>query len=185
MDERQAAAAHHGFFDRGPIAHGGVYRAPQRLALSERRHHRRQHVHAQEQPAPQLQQKLPRLEPNQQGLSHEGRDSQRAGTEVIEAAERERARRIARVEALEVIRLQQCADAVMRLRAETARNIGLDDGNAGAFGQSDEPSSILLVDGRANSQERIARTLKPIAEITAQSDPQAAVFEAAEGSFVW
>jgi two-component system cell cycle response regulator len=40
-----------------------------------------------------------------------------------------------------------------------------------------------LVDGRANSQERIARTLKPIAEIIAQSDPQAAVFEAAEGAF--
>jgi two-component system cell cycle response regulator len=71
----------------------------------------------------------------------------------------------------------------LRLRAETARNIGLYDSNAGAHGHVEEPASILLVDGRANSQERIARALKPVAEITTQSDPQAAVFEAAEGTF--
>jgi two-component system cell cycle response regulator len=87
---------------------------------------------------------------------------------------------MARVKSL--VRLKMLSDE-LRLRAETARNIGLDEAHVGAFGQSDEPASILLVDGRANSQERIARTLKPIAEITAQSDPQAAVFEAAEGAF--
>jgi two-component system cell cycle response regulator len=86
---------------------------------------------------------------------------------------------MARVKSL--VRLKMLSDE-LRLRAETARNIGLDDGQS-SNGAEEEPASILLVDGRANSQERIARTLKPIAEIVTQSDPQAAVFEAAEGAF--
>jgi len=86
---------------------------------------------------------------------------------------------MARVKSL--VRLKMLSDE-LRLRAETARNIGLDDGQS-STGAEEEPASILLVDGRANSQERIARTLKPIAEITVQSDPQAAVFEAAEGAY--
>lgn len=87
---------------------------------------------------------------------------------------------MARVKSL--VRLKMLSDE-LRLRAETARNIGLDEGHIGAIGQTEEPAGILLVDGRANSQERISRTLKPVAEITARSDPQAAVFEAAEGAF--
>jgi len=38
----------------------------------------------------------------------------------------------------------------------------------------------LLVDSRANSQERMNRALKGIAEVTAIGDPQAALFEAAD-----
>lgn len=86
---------------------------------------------------------------------------------------------MARVKSL--VRLKMLSDE-LRLRAETARTIGLDDAMAGS-GDADVPPSVLLVDGRANSQERLARTLKPIAEVTAQSDPQAAVFEAAEGAY--
>ncbi|MDB5525598.1 MAG: PleD family two-component system response regulator [Rhizobium sp.] len=87
---------------------------------------------------------------------------------------------MARVKSL--VRLKMLSDE-LRLRAETARNIGLDFGHMGMQGHAEEPASVLLVDGRANSQERISRTLKPVAEITSLSDPQAAVFEAAEGSF--
>jgi two-component system cell cycle response regulator len=87
---------------------------------------------------------------------------------------------MARVKSL--VRLKMLSDE-LRLRAETARNIGFDDSHSGTAGRMDEQASILLVDGRANSQERIGRTLKPIAEVTMLNDPQAAVFEAAEGSF--
>jgi len=87
---------------------------------------------------------------------------------------------MARVKSL--VRLKTLSDE-LRLRAETARSIGLDDQRYATTMSLEEPASVLLVDGRANSQERISRALKPIAEIVAQSDPQAAIFEAAEGSF--
>jgi two-component system, cell cycle response regulator len=47
----------------------------------------------------------------------------------------------------------------------------------------DEPGQVLLVDARASSQERIIKALKPVANVMAMSDPQAALFEAAENSF--
>jgi two-component system, cell cycle response regulator len=47
----------------------------------------------------------------------------------------------------------------------------------------EELAQILLVDGRASSQERIIKALKPIGEVTAISDPQAALFEAAENAW--
>ena len=77
-----------------------------------------------------------------------------------------------------LVRLKMLSDE-LRLRAETARTIGMD----GTVARDEEPASILLVDGRANSQERIARALKPVADVTAMNDPQAAIFEAAEGSY--
>jgi len=85
---------------------------------------------------------------------------------------------MARVKSL--VRLKMLSDE-LRLRAETARSIGLDDHARAA--PAEEIASILLVDGRANSQERIARALRPVADITAMNDPQAAIFEAAEGHF--
>jgi two-component system cell cycle response regulator len=87
---------------------------------------------------------------------------------------------MARVKSL--VRLKMLTDE-LRLRTETAHSIGLDDGLFGKMGGRDEPANILLVDGRANSQERIAKALKPIAELTAMNDPQAALFEAAENNF--
>lgn len=83
---------------------------------------------------------------------------------------------MARVKSL--VRLKMLSDE-LRLRAETARTIGMDN----SVTREDEPASILLVDGRANSQERIARALKPVADVSAMNDPQAAIFEAAEGSY--
>ncbi|MDO6963717.1 PleD family two-component system response regulator [Rhizobium alvei] len=87
---------------------------------------------------------------------------------------------MARVKSL--VRLKFLSDE-LRLRAETARSIGLSETSNALPELSDEPASILLVDGRANSQERITKALKPIAEVKPINDPQAAVFEAAEGYY--
>jgi two-component system cell cycle response regulator len=83
---------------------------------------------------------------------------------------------LARVKSL--VRVKMLSDE-LRLRAETARAIGTDM----SLAREDEPGHILLVDGRANSQERITRALRPVADVTALNDPQAAIFEAAEGSY--
>ena len=85
---------------------------------------------------------------------------------------------MARVKSL--VRLKVLSDE-LRLRSETARSIGLEDPALTA--RADEPASVLLVDGRTNSQERIARALRSIADVHAMGDPQAALFEAAEGSY--
>jgi two-component system cell cycle response regulator len=79
-----------------------------------------------------------------------------------------------------LVRLKNVSDE-LRLRAETAHSVGLQDLNR--TDRPDEPGSVLLVDGRAGSQDRLIRALKPIAEVVAMSDPQAALFEAAERSF--
>ncbi len=86
---------------------------------------------------------------------------------------------ISRVKSL--LRLKTLSDE-LRSRAETARTLGFDDGRIGE-GKGEEAAQVLLVDGRANSQERIVRALKPIARVVAMSDPQAALFEAAESPF--
>ncbi len=83
---------------------------------------------------------------------------------------------ISRVRSL--VRLKTLSDE-LRIRAETANSITLEDLLKGPDGR-DEPAHVLLVDGRASSQERIIKALKPVAEVIAMSDPQAALFEAAE-----
>ncbi|MEF0939121.1 PleD family two-component system response regulator [Rhizobium sp. BR 362] len=87
---------------------------------------------------------------------------------------------VSRVKSL--LRLKTLSDE-LRMRNETARNFGIDDLLRIGEGRADENGHVLLVDGRANSQERIIRALKPIAEVTVTSDPQAALFEAAEKPF--
>ncbi len=87
---------------------------------------------------------------------------------------------ISRVKSL--VRLKTLSDE-LRVRAETAQTIGIEDMLRNADGRPEEPAQILLVDGRANSQERLIKALKPIAEVTAMSDPQGALFEAAENHF--
>jgi len=87
---------------------------------------------------------------------------------------------ISRVKSL--LRLKTLSDE-LRIRAETAQTMGIDDLLRAGEGRAEDAGQVLLVDGRANSQERIIRTLKPIADITAISDPQAALFEAAENAF--
>jgi two-component system cell cycle response regulator len=87
---------------------------------------------------------------------------------------------ISRVKSL--VRLKTLSDE-LRMRAETAQTMGMEDFLRGVEGRLDESGQVLLVDGRANSQERIIKALKPIADVSAMSDPQAAIFEAAESPF--
>ncbi|MEB2846078.1 PleD family two-component system response regulator [Rhizobiales bacterium RZME27] len=82
---------------------------------------------------------------------------------------------ISRVKSL--VRLKTLSDE-LRIRSETARTIGMEDMLKGDG--REEAGHVLLVDSRASSQERIIKALKPIGEVTAMSDPQAALFEAAE-----
>lgn len=78
-----------------------------------------------------------------------------------------------------LIRFKALSDE-LRLRAETARSIGLETLLAPHQGKLEEPGMVLLVESRANTQERMSRALSGIAEITAIADPQAALFEAAD-----
>jgi two-component system cell cycle response regulator len=86
---------------------------------------------------------------------------------------------ISRVKSL--VRLKTLSDE-LRIRADTAQNLALEDMLKGMDGR-EEAGHVLLVDSRASSQERIVRALKPVASVTAMSDPQAALFEAAENPF--
>lgn len=79
-----------------------------------------------------------------------------------------------------LVRLKTLTDE-LRMRAMTARAISMEEGLDNVMG--DEPGDVLLVDGRGSSQERIVRTLKPIADVTCMSDPQAALFQAAESNY--
>ncbi|MBY5335545.1 PleD family two-component system response regulator [Rhizobium leguminosarum] len=87
---------------------------------------------------------------------------------------------ISRVKSL--LRLKTLSDE-LRIRADTAHTMGIDDLTRAGEGRADETAQVLLVDGRANSQERIVKALKPVADVLALSDPQAALFEAAESAF--
>ncbi|KQV82746.1 PleD family two-component system response regulator [Rhizobium sp. Root1220] len=87
---------------------------------------------------------------------------------------------ISRVKSL--LRLKTLSDE-LRIRAETAHTMGIDELLRAGEGATDDTGQVLLVDGRANSQERIIRALKPIADVSAISDPQAAIFEASENPF--
>ena len=77
-----------------------------------------------------------------------------------------------------LLRLKALGDE-LRMRAETAELIGTQDVmNGGA--ELAEKAHVLLVDERVTAQERITRMLAPVAEVVSMSDPQAALFEAAE-----
>jgi two-component system cell cycle response regulator len=78
-----------------------------------------------------------------------------------------------------LIRLKALSDE-LRLRAETARGMGLETLLAPHQGKLEDPGMVLLVESRANTQERMSRALSSVAEITAIADPQAALFEAAD-----
>jgi two-component system cell cycle response regulator len=84
---------------------------------------------------------------------------------------------ISRVKSL--VRLKTLTDE-LRVRHDSTRQAGIDDMLRLQDGRLEEQAQVLLVDSRGASQERIIKSLKPIAEVMAMSDPQAAVFEAAE-----
>lgn len=83
---------------------------------------------------------------------------------------------VSRVKSL--LRLKTLSDE-LRLRAGDA----LHEIGRMTEGRVEEAAQVLLVDPRASSQERIVKALKPVAEVLAVSDPQAALFEAAEQIF--
>lgn len=85
---------------------------------------------------------------------------------------------VSRVKSL--VRLKTLSDE-LRIRADTARTIGLED--LAKIDSFETAGQVLLVDGRGSSQERIIKGLKPVAEVVSISDPQAALFEAAENPF--
>lgn len=87
---------------------------------------------------------------------------------------------ISRVKSL--VRLKTLSDE-LRIRAETAQKMGIDSNIHLGDGRMDEVGQVLLVDSRASSQERIIKALKPVADVVAMSDAQAALFEAAESNF--
>ncbi|MDF1607095.1 PleD family two-component system response regulator [Hoeflea sp. YIM 152468] len=84
---------------------------------------------------------------------------------------------MARVKSL--VRFKALSDE-LRLRAETSHSSGLETLLAPHQGQLEEPGLVLLVESRANTQDRLTRALNGIAEVTAIGDPQAALFEAAD-----
>ncbi|PYG56822.1 PleD family two-component system response regulator [Rhizobium sp. UGM030330-04] len=86
---------------------------------------------------------------------------------------------IARVKSL--VRLKAVSDE-LRLRAETARQIGIEE-MLRSDGLMQTPGRVLVADGRTSSQERIVRALKPIAEVDAVTEPQAALLKAAGNPF--
>ena len=71
----------------------------------------------------------------------------------------------------------------LRLRAATTRNIGIEELLSRRGATSDAPSTVLLVEDRAGTAERIARMLRGRCAITMATDPQASVLQAAEGGF--
>jgi len=89
---------------------------------------------------------------------------------------------ISRVKSL--LRLKTLSDE-LRIRAETAQTMGIDELLRTGEGRGDESGQVLLVDGRANSQERIIKALKPIADVSAISDPQAALLKRRKPPLNW
>lgn len=87
---------------------------------------------------------------------------------------------ISRVKSL--VRLKMLSDE-LRIRHDGTRQAGVEDALRLTDGRLEEQAQVLLVDSRGASQERIVKALKPIAEVSALSDPQAAVFEAAENGY--
>jgi len=68
----------------------------------------------------------------------------------------------------------------LRLRAESAQSIGSEDPGSVINTHLEEPGLVLMVEPRANTQDRMIRALRGVANVTAIADPQAALFEAAD-----
>ncbi len=84
---------------------------------------------------------------------------------------------MARVKSL--VRLKRLTDE-LRIRAQTAKDIGLEN-LLNAYGNEDNSKGrTLLVDARPSSQDRICQILRKTADITVVPQPQTALFEAAE-----
>jgi two-component system cell cycle response regulator len=80
-----------------------------------------------------------------------------------------------------LVRLKMLTDE-LRLRASTTRNIGIEE-LLGRRQVSDDQPKVLLVDERPASQERFRKMLREACTLAVTADPQAAVFDAAEGGY--
>jgi two-component system cell cycle response regulator len=87
---------------------------------------------------------------------------------------------IARVRSL--VRLKLVSDE-LRMRAATSKEIGINDPLAEAVTETGRHGRVLLVDDRQSSYERCAATLTAEHEVDVESDPQEALFHAAEGNY--
>ncbi|WP_193178430.1 PleD family two-component system response regulator [Oricola nitratireducens] len=87
---------------------------------------------------------------------------------------------LARVKSL--LRLKMLTDE-LRLRAVTARDIGLDTLFDAAGGDAAARAKILVIDERETAFGRLVKPLRKGFEIAHAADPQAGVFQAAEGDF--
>jgi two-component system cell cycle response regulator len=79
-------------------------------------------------------------------------------------------------------RLKTLADE-LRLRASTARNIGIEELLASGARSEGAMAKVLLVEESPAASEAMQRLLAGIAEVTAISDPQVAFFDAAEKNY--
>lgn len=86
---------------------------------------------------------------------------------------------MARVKSL--VRLKTLTDE-QRMRALTAQDIGIDQLLGDKLAKVGK-GKALLVDRRRNSQDRIRQILRKHADLNVLSDPQAALFDAAENNY--
>src|SRR6202012_2556314 len=87
---------------------------------------------------------------------------------------------IARVRSL--VRLKMMTDE-LRMRAVTSKEIGIQNPAREAIADSGRGATILLVDDRKNSYERLAPELAVEHTVDVEPDPAEAVFRAAEGAY--
>jgi two-component system, cell cycle response regulator len=87
---------------------------------------------------------------------------------------------VARVRSL--ARLKMMTDE-LRMRAVTSKEIGIQNPECDAVADSGTQGRILLIDDRAASHERIAATLAKEQTVEVETDPNDALFRAAEGRY--
>ena len=87
---------------------------------------------------------------------------------------------IARVRSL--ARLKMMTDE-LRMRALTSREIGIVDPDNQALGDGGNAGRILVIEDRASSADRVVAALSAAHAIDAESDPNEALFRAAEGDY--
>jgi two-component system cell cycle response regulator len=87
---------------------------------------------------------------------------------------------VARVRSL--ARLKMMTDE-LRMRAVTSKEIGIQNPEREAVSDQGRQGRILLIDDRATSHERIAAMLKDEHAVEVESDPNDALFRAAEGHY--
>jgi len=81
-----------------------------------------------------------------------------------------------------LVRLKMLTDE-LRLRAATTRNIGIEELLSRREPALEAAPKVLVVDGREQSSQRIARMLRDSADIDVVADPQAGFFQAADAPY--